>query len=401
MQFLIFAMFFISEAVHAGSGTLLKGKISPPKEHRGLPASTSNATSKPAATAGCGGHFASPLGSRGSFYSGASIYRQIFVKSVENNKPRQVFQEIDIEGNSFLDLLSLTIPKVESYSYDIQENKEGVSFLSYKDNSDLCYSGDAKVTSLPIQREAQSQKIELLSEKGNIVSALDFATGSRFFDKDANRILQYRYFPLMKRHTQYNFEEGQRVLYFGNGYSKRPYITWRPALEAKKLPAMVIKFDQNSLKTAELQVAENEKILFNSDGEFGKIALEKDSPNFVLTEVKEFNSGLADKVYKGKLPPGFYGSQASMLVNFKKKLLVLSGLGDFFRLRWKTILVFDYEKGVEVFRVVLQNGISGQVSMDSDSKRLIVEEVNSTTGVRMAMHLLDMSTGRKTLLKFK
>jgi len=402
MQFLALSIFLPFLTAFSGSGTLPKGKIAPPKEHR-MPAPTTKTegVTKSLPIAGCGAQFASPLGGRGNFYEGSKIYRQIFTKSVENSKSRQVFQEIDVEKNSYVDLLSLTIPRVDTYSYDIQDGKEGVSLLSYKSNSDLCFAGEAKVTSLPILRDAQSQKIELLSEKGTIISALDAVTGWRFFDKGLNRILQYRYYPFLKRHSQFNFEEGHRVLYFGGGFPKRPYITWKPANEAKKLPAMVVKFDQNSLKIAEFPVAENEKVIFNSDGEFGKIALEKDSPNFELTEVKDLNSGLVDKVYKGKLPTGFFGSQASMLVNFKKKLLVLSGLGDFFRLRWKTILVFDYEKGTEVFRVVLQNGVSGQVSMDSDSRKLLVEEVNPATGVRLALHLLDMNTGKKSMLNFK
>lgn len=402
MQFLSLTIFLPFLVAFSGSGALPKGKIAPPKEHR-MSASTgkTEGVTKSLPIAGCGAQFASPLGGRGNFYDGAKIYRQIFIKSVDSNKSRQVFQEVDVEKNTYVDLLSLTIPRVDTYSYDVQDGKEGVSFLSYKSNSDLCFLGDAKVTSLPILRDTQSQKIELLSEQGVIVSALDAATGWRFFDKGLNRILHYRYYPFLKRHSQFNFEEGHRVLYFGGGFPKRPYVTWKPANEAKKLPAMIVKFDQNSLKIAEFPVAENEKVIFNAEGEFGKIALEKDSPNFELTEVKDLNSGLVDKVYKGKLPAGFFGSQASMLVNFKKKLLVLSGLGDFFRLRWKTILVFDYEKGVEVFRVVLQNGVSGQVSMDSDSRKLIVEEVNPTTGVRLALHLLDMNTGKKTVLNFK
>jgi hypothetical protein len=347
----------------------------------------------------CGRLFAGPLGSKGFISSDSKFYYQLYVSEKVGSLYRQVFEEVDLFSLQRQDLLALNIPLVDLVSYENKSNAEGVSFFTFDKNQDDCFSGPGTMISIPIKRNSISEKSEFKRDKATITSVVDFSSFWNFYDSKAGTLFEITYNPFLKRQVSFSVPEDQRLIFVGPGKIKRPYVALKRDLKNPEALPILSSYDINGSSIAQIKLAAEEKVLSDGFGSFGTMIFEKKGLNFEVRELQSLGSGNRDQSFRAVFPSGFLPSQANFLVNFKKRTLVGYPASSFFKGRWPNVLIFDYETGKEVGRIIMKNGIVGQVSLNRDATKLVAEEVDPTSHVRKSLQIYDLTTKKISIIQ--
>lgn len=403
--FYFFGMLFTGYASFAGSGSLPRAKLAVPvysghKEEKPPGASdVAPATAAQTKPGSCQSFFASALGSKGFISGDGKFYYQLYTLETKGSAFRQAFEEIDLTTFKRKDLLAFNLPLVDIVSYDSRAQGEGVSFVTFDNNQDNCYSGSATMMSIPIKRDLISDKAEIKREQGKISSLIDLNLIWNFYDLTANSLFEMSYNPFLKRRLSFPVQANQRIIFIGQGKIKRPFITLkdRDPKDQKSAPTLT-NYDMNGNEVGQIKLRENEKILFERLGNMGSVIFENKGLNFEVNEFKSWGSGNRDQAFKASFPVGFLPSQSNFLVNFQKRIIVGYPASSFFKSRWPSVLIFDYETGKELGRILFKDGVVGQVSMNHDGTRIVAEEIDGNTLIRKSLVLYDITSKKSTII---
>ncbi len=398
----------------AGSGALPRAKLAvpgssgqreekPPGTAAVAPSSATTSgtsgTATPTMSTSCQSFFASALGSKGFISEDGKFYYQLYTLEAKGREFRQAFEEVELSTLKRKDLLAFNLPLVDMVSYDGRPNGEGLSFVTFDNNQDNCYSGSATMVSIPIRRESISDKSEIKREQGKVSSLIDSNVIWNFYDLTAKSLFEMSYNPFLKRRLSFPVQQNQRIIYMGQGKIKRPFITLkdRDPKDQKSSPTL-INYDMNANEVGQIKLRQDEKILFEALGNMGTVFFEGKGLNFEVKEFKGWGSGNRDQVFKASFPVGFLPSQSKFLVNFQKRIIVGYPASSFFKSRWPNVLILDYETGKELGRITLKDGVVGQVSMNHDGTQIVAEAIDGTTLIRKSLVLYDITSKKLTVI---
>ncbi len=395
-----------SYTAFGGSGSLPRAKLPVPASTgpKGEASAASTATGGVASgtqikPGSCHSLFGSALGSKGFITEDGKFYYQLYTLESKGNVFRQVFEEIDLRTFKQKDLLAFNLPLVDIVSYESRAEGEGVSFVTFDSNQDNCYSGPATMISIPIKRDLVSDKTEIKKEQGKVSSLIDLNYIWNFYDLAAKSLFEMSYNPFLKRRLSFPVQQNQRIVFIGQGKIKRPFITLkdRDPKDQKSAPTLT-NYDMNANEVGQIKLRENEKVLFERLGNVGTLVLEKKGLAFEVNEFKSWGSGNRDQVFKASFPVGFLPSQSNFLVNFQKRVIVGYPVSSFFKSRWPSVLILDYETGKELGRISFKDGVVGQVSMNHDGTRIVAEEIDGTSLVRKSLVVYDIASKKATFI---
>jgi len=318
----------------------------------------------------------------------------------KGNSFRQAFEEIELATLKRQDLLAFNLPLIDIVSYDRDANAEGVSFVTFDSNKDDCYSGAATMVSIPIERNSLSDKSVIRRDQGKVTSFRDLNAFWNFYDITTKSLIELSYNPFLKRRLSFPSDDNQRIIFVGKGKIKRPFVAlkYRDSKDPKSVTEL-ISYDLNGVKSDQISLGENEKVLMEASGTVGTMTFEKKGLNFEVKELKGWGSGNRDQLFKARFPVGFLPSQANFLVHFQKRIIVGYPVSSFFKTRWPSVIIFDYETAKEIGRISFKDGVVGQVSMNRDATQIVAEEIDGATLVRKSLVLYDVTSKKMTMIR--
>lgn len=326
--------------------------------------------------------FATPLGGFGSLNSENMIYSQVYLKSV--GKVNSYVHEItDLKTLASTEKTTFKLEKIDHVVFSKPKQGYGLTMVIYDDNSDACYDGAGK---LKIMSISEFGKAKLLTEKG-MFSTFGLDNIQSLLDPKAGQIINFQYKPFVRKYVKISVPNNQRVLYAENSNLDEGYSS----LINDGSKQFLMKSTANNPVALKFEIKSGDRIVRNR-GEFALIRVSKDKKSLYFFEPPGMSRQNERKVFKFKIPNGITAKRFSVFHSSKIRTLFLAAGSNFSRKKWNDVWVINYQSGKLLSKLDLpKESIPGEIHFDSDGQVGVVEEVDSKSGIRKALHVFKLN----------
>lgn len=373
----LFLVYCITIVSYMALADLKRGKL-------GESARKETTTEKKAIT--CPSWYAHSIGSMSTVEG--DLYKQLYVsKLVEDNKKHYVLEELNLKDMTSNVIVTLSMPDVHQVLFSNVPG-EGVTFVSYSRNSDQCFDGPAKIKALSLVTNKRLKNKVMGLNFESIVASYDVGDSQLLFDKKNKFAIQIIYNPLVRHNYEFNSLSYGRPLLVSDALGKKGAVF----ANISRDNVVLTKIDGKGEKISELNLKldKGDRLIRKGKG-FGVIRSNKENNQLSILFSREWSVDGRNSVYKVKTPNSVNPRRLTPFFSASSKILFLAGSSKFIREQWNRVLVVDYKNDRVLSELKLANkNIPGEIRLVKNGSFGIVEEVDAKTGIRIALHVIEM-----------